>query len=233
MRRILTDFQSKQRPSTRWRLAPSSRLSVGRPVERSPVPEQEFQNADDWMKAALGSATHDDAVRLLNQQFWCWGRDASRPEGNGLLAAGGMRLAPPAGWQAGSCYRWEDRRGRRVVLWGFGLFFGSDGLGGIFLRRGRFGPLSSVSAGWPDPCWRLDEFPETHCPVTADEQRRSLQLLGEALDWIRLYEERVLLDWGVAYRTACLNEWQAAGPAERIPQAWAALAQAIGELVGN
>ena len=65
------------------------------------------------------------AVGLLSQQIWCWGRDILRPEGNWLIEIGFDRMEPPKDHtDCTSVYTRQLATERRIVLRGFGVFYG-------------------------------------------------------------------------------------------------------------
>ena len=61
---------------------------------------------------------------LLDQQLWCWGQDIRRVDGNALLAYGFTRHRPPEGEHGSPAYEWRGSGRSRVILWGFGFFYG-------------------------------------------------------------------------------------------------------------
>jgi hypothetical protein len=78
--------------------------------------------------------------RLLGQQLWCWGRDIARPQGNLLVEFGFRRhRANDLDRDGSSCYR-IDADAQHVALWGFGMFYGRRGWGGLYLDRFSFRP---------------------------------------------------------------------------------------------
>jgi hypothetical protein len=78
---------------------------------------------------------------LLDQQMWCWGRDIVRSEGNLLLQFGFRKERPPATVSGCTAYILTPFPGCQLILWGFGLFFGLESSGGVFLRRYEFKPV--------------------------------------------------------------------------------------------
>ena len=61
---------------------------------------------------------------LLDQQLWCWGQDIRRAEGNALLAYRFTKHRAPEGKPGSTAYEWRGSGRSRVILWGFGLFYG-------------------------------------------------------------------------------------------------------------
>ncbi|MCS6801805.1 MAG: hypothetical protein RMM58_01560 [Chloroflexota bacterium] len=153
---------------------------------------------------------------LVDQQFWCWGQDIRRPEGNLLLAFGFERTRPPAGVLGSSCYRLAGA-GREVVLWGWGLLLVGPA-GGVFLPRHGFAPRPAL-APLAAPCWSPEGLP----PLGDAPVPGTGRWFQAAADWIADYEAWVLATVGLAYRRAC-----AAGSPratfglfpERLPALW-------------
>lgn len=81
--------------------------------------------------------------RLLHTQCWFWGQDIRSPAGNLLVQYGFERFRPPEGVEGSSAYLLAlvpARETSCLILWGFGLFYRTEGAGGIFLDRFRFLP---------------------------------------------------------------------------------------------
>ncbi len=93
--------------------------------------------------------------RLMEQQVWCWGRDVEYPDGNLLMQYGFERHRDSDTADRSTCYR-LDHDDLHICLWGFGMFFGSRELGGLYLDRFDFcptwAPVESLSSQihWPD-----------------------------------------------------------------------------------
>lgn len=169
-------------------------------------------------------------VGLLNQQVWCWGRDVVRAEGNWLVEAGFERLEAPADREhCSSVYTLELPTGRRVVLRGFGVFYGDDRLGGVFLRRYEFRPRYTPLAKLECPPWLGEDLPKLGAP---DASRRDacVSLALDLIDWIAGYEADVGERLGVGYRQTTLDTWEHAKqpiiPADAMADAWRALGAA-------
>jgi hypothetical protein len=152
----------------------------------------------------LPAAVRRHGSVLLNQQFWLWGQDIRRPEGNLLLGGGFERARPPGAAQGSRCYTLRLDGGRTVALWGFGLFYGDDDLGGLYLSRFRLLPLLSENADPPASVWAPNDLPPFASPASMDEWERARPLLVAALLWISAYESRTLELPGLTYRRRCL-----------------------------
>jgi len=119
-----------------------------------------------------------------------------------------------------TCYR-LDQEELHVCLWGFGMFFGSRELGGLYLDRFDFcptwAPVESLSLGihWPD------ELPAFARPRGESQWQRAKQLWKLSLFWIAGYESWVRKNIGIAYRRQCVETWlQPFVRAEKNAAAW-------------
>lgn len=164
------------------------------------------------------------AVGLLSQQCWCWGRDVLRPAGNWLLEIGFERIEPPADREdCSSVYSLQLPDDRRVVLRGFGVFYGDAQRGGIFLPRYEFEPKYTTQMELECPPWSGDDLPELRVPAKS-QRGVCAALVLELLDWIRHYEVDVVERLGIEYRRATLVKWNNGKrhftPAESVASAW-------------
>lgn len=171
------------------------------------------------------------AVGLLSQQAWCWGQDVLRPEGNWLLEIGFDRIEPPADRDdCSSVYVFELPRGGCVVLRGFGVFYGDQDRGGVFLPRYEFQPRYTPQATFDCPPWSDSDLPKLDPP--SDSQRNvCASLVLDAIDWIRDYEVNIASQLGIEYRRQTLMRWNNGErlftPAERVASAWRELSFCI------
>ncbi|MDM4015678.1 hypothetical protein [Roseiconus lacunae] len=164
------------------------------------------------------------AVGLLSQQAWCWGRDIMRPEGNWLLEIGFNRLEPPADRKdCSSVYVLDLPKRRCVVLRGFGVFYGDHQRGGVFLPRYEFQPRFTKQGTLACPPWSNKDLPKLRPPRRS--QRDVCAALTLALiDWIRQYEVTITEQLGIDYRRTTLLNWDdgenSFTPAEAFASAW-------------
>lgn len=103
----------------------------------------------------------NQAIALLSQQCWCWGRDILRPQGNWLLETGFERFRPPEKYRdRGSVYQMLLPDDRLIILRGFGVLFGQIEFGGVYLPRFEFTPRYTKL--WPpeSPSWTTAELPD-------------------------------------------------------------------------
>ena len=164
------------------------------------------------------------AICLLDQQLWCWGRDILRHEGNWLLNLGFTRTKPPPERKdCSSVYRLCLPFGRSLLLRGFGVLYSAEKLGTIFLPRYEFRPLFSNSPEIEKPPWKLSDLPTLRRP-SATTRNACGALLLELLEWIHDYEAGIIEHLGVEYRRATLEMWddgeRVVFPAEVYANAW-------------
>ena len=164
---------------------------------------------------------------LLHRQCWNWGRDIVRPEGNLLLEAGFLKRRPPEGEAGSTCYTLALSGGDSLMLWGFGLLYGTPRRGGVYLNRYEFRPDWLPSETIQRPIWKSDMIPAGQPPPSL---RVPVALTVAAIRRIADYEEWVLARFGLEYRCAVLRQWKEPSahlPPQTLPQAWRALADAI------
>lgn len=175
----------------------------------------------------------DFAVDLLSQQSWCWGRDIARPEGNWLTKLGFERIKPPTHRRdCSSVYTLALPRRRRVVLRGFGLFFGDQRRGGVFLPRYKFQPRYTPCGNLGRPPWTSADLPRMRFP-TESQRTNAVSLTLDLLEWIRDYELNIRETLGIDYRRSTLAKWDK-NPrpkiqADLMARAWRLLAAVIVE----
>ena len=165
--------------------------------------------------------------KLLQRQCWNWGRDIVRPEGNLLLEAGFRRRRPPEGVAGSSCYTRALPDGDSLMLWGFGVLFGTPRKGGVYLNRYKFRPVWIPSANLQEPIWKPGMIPNGRTPPSP---RVPVDLTVAAIRRIADYEEWVLARCGLEYRRAVLRQWKQPPqglPPQTLPQEWRALADAM------
>ena len=175
----------------------------------------------------ISGASRRKGQELLDRQCWNWGRDIVRPEGNLLLEAGFLKRRPPEGRVGSSCYTLALPDGDRLMLWGFGLLYGTLRKGGVYLNRYQFRPVWLLSEAVQEPIWKPDSIPTAQTPPSP---RVPVDLTVAAIRRIADYEEWVLARCGLEYRRAVLRQRKRPSkrlPPQTLPQAWRALAAAI------
>jgi hypothetical protein len=177
---------------------------------------------------------------LFDQQMWCWGRDVIRAEGNLLSAFGFVRYRPvledrsaqqhciegdPRQKVSGSGYVKVEEDGGWVGLWGWGMVYGNERDGGMFLRRFGFDPLWLDITALPDNLHSPDDLYLFRNDRDDCAESKLYRLFPAALRWIAAYEEWVRQTAGLAYREACVEQWfKEKFPAQDMIAAWKLLA---------
>lgn len=162
---------------------------------------------------------------LLNQQFWLWGLDIRRPEGNALIEFGFSRMKPPEGQKGSNTYVLCRADGVSIILWAFGFFYHRADAGGIFVPRFGFTPRLARFAGLPGEIWSATQLTTCRVPHGARQWARTHCLVIPALRWVADYERWVLEARSLAYRRACVADWRHTQvAADRLLGEWASLA---------
>jgi hypothetical protein len=161
------------------------------------------------------------AADLFNQQLWCWGCDIKYRCGNLLMAHGLARTKPPRGCAAPSIYETAAGSSRRICLRGFGVFYGDDRWGGLFVRRYTFAPGWTPQSRLDSPPWNCEDLPPLTTP--ASDEIACRHLLRGMIDWIADYESAIAARPGIDYRRQTLSRWHETGVvarAEKVAHAW-------------
>lgn len=172
--------------------------------------------------------------RLLDQQWWCWGRDVARREGNLLLQLGMCRYRPTVKSRDGTLYTALTPEGATIHLWGFGAYLVDESLGGLYLGRGGFAPRLSER---PDALGlhTSDALLAISRPVDPCERGRARPLVEAFARWVAHYEHWIAENQGVAYRRTCLEAWdkKPACEARDMALSWETVARKARRLLGE
>jgi len=176
-------------------------------------------------------AVNRAAAGLLSQQIWCWGQDIKRAEGNWLLELGFTRTPPPEDQKnCASVYTLSLSQSKRIVLRGFGVFFGDDTKGGVFLERYVFRPQFTEQSRLTVGPWACEDLPAMADP-TAEQSIRCRLMMMELIEWIIGYEVNMLTRLGIDYRRESLERWNNGKrwylPAERMTCRWRRVSLAV------
>jgi hypothetical protein len=156
----------------------------------------------------LPSGIRRPANRLLDQQFWLWGCDVRREEGNLLVQLGFDKIkAPQASGLRTSQYACRLSIDSTISLWGFGLCLRHDPRGAIFIPRAGFRPSYAAEVTGLQDAWEPAWFDRMHEPASAADMAAFCQLTLAALEWIGWYERRILEMAGVEYRQRTVAAW--------------------------
>ena len=168
---------------------------------------------------------------LLHHQCWFFGRDIHHPKGNLLIRYGFERCGTPDNKSGSNCYRLQFEKPFEVNLWGFGVFFGNDSLGGIFIKRFDFRPRLFEQGSLNAPVFKSEQLPPNRSPRTDSEIKLARHLTVDFIRWILSYEEWIENECGKSWRRKCLCEWDKSEfPARKINPNWHELKNRIGEL---
>ncbi len=169
------------------------------------------------------------ANRLLDQQFWLWGCDIRREEGNILTHLGFEKIKAPA--ETGlstSQYRCPLSTTCSIALWGFGVCLGEAALGSIFVPRAGLLPRSSHTVVDTVTAWEPAWFDRLSPPAAKRDIMPCYQLVELLIDWIAWYEQRVIDIAGPPYRQRSVGAWKRPVTApDPLPQQWRELGLAI------
>lgn len=145
-------------------------------------------------------------VPLLDWQLWCLGRDIHAPGGNLLTAAGFVRHRPAMLGTGTAAYVRTLDRCQRLVVWGFGIFFGDDAEGGVMLRRHGFLPRLAAFADVPMPTWLPEQVAPVRSPRDGASWLRARRLVAGIASAMAAHERFVLEAVGPEHRRQCAAE---------------------------
>jgi hypothetical protein len=172
----------------------------------------------------LPARLRNRGARLLNQQFWLWGQDVRRTEGNLLREFGFAHHPPPQGTQGSHVYLLA---GDRLALWGFGLNARWEEASEIYVGRFRFEPRFPREDRPLADVFLPAQLAPLVSPRGEAEWDAALLALATTARWIAAYERWATARAGADYRAACLSRWdRTACAAEEIASIWDELAAA-------
>lgn len=169
------------------------------------------------------------ANRLLEQQFWLWGCDIRRTQGN-ILEQFGFTKVKDVESTGLSASRYDRAFGgaQRLSLWGFGLWLAEDQTGAIFVPRSGLPTSYSTMSVLPDECWQPSASANLAHPISAHAQVATTRLLGDVVRWIAWYERHVVDVYGAEYRQQSIDAWRKpVACAETLANKWSELALAL------
>jgi hypothetical protein len=171
---------------------------------------------------------------LVAQQFWLFGCDIRRPEGNLLLTYGFDRCKAPSDSRVtASRYTMRLRTGETVILWGFGLCWSDPQFGDLYLSRHRFVPLIRRHTVIPDTVWDSRDVQGFWRPTGTSDLVRCQTLVTRAMWWLAEYESFVLEVAGEAYRNQAIRAWKKpVGTAAELSHSWRQSAQELALAAG-
>ena len=172
----------------------------------------------------------EDAINLLSQQIWCWGKDIEKSEGNWLLEIGFSRLELPADREGSSVYSLKISKNKCIYLRAFGILYVDTKYGSIFLPRYEFLPEYTEESTLDKPPWTKKDLPKLKVP-TKSQKNNCDSLMLDLLMWIRNYEENIVHKLGIEYREETLIDWDNGRriviPAQQIISQWKIIESAV------
>lgn len=166
--------------------------------------------AESKNHSELVSGSKKRAAALLNQQIWCWGQDIEYFDCNLLVQYGFRRIENLEKSNSASLYRLDIAQTARIILRGFGVFYGDCRWGGLFLRRFEFTPKLTPQPDLEQPPWSVGDLPLLVSP-SVDQLSHCHLLLLTLMDWIREYEVWIANRVGIEYRQKTLIDWKPEG----------------------
>ncbi len=156
----------------------------------------------------VSTKTVEFGEKILHHQLWFFGKDILHEGGNLLIRYGFEKFGVPDGKTGGNSYRLVLNDTQEIALFGFGIFFGNQNLGGIFLKRYEFEPnLLSVSK-LQLPIWQSDLLPIRKLPKSFEEIKQANLLIDSLIIWVLDYEKWIDKTCGKNWRKSCLKEWE-------------------------
>lgn len=172
----------------------------------------------------------EDAINLLSQQIWCWGKDIEKSEGNWLLEIGFSRIELPADREGSSVYSLKISKNKCIYLRAFGILYVDTKYGSIFLPRYEFLPEYTEESTLDKPPWTKKDLPKLKVP-TKSQKNNCDSLMLDLLMWIRNYEENIVRKLGIEYREETLIDWDNGRriviPAQQIIPQWKIIESAV------
>lgn len=163
--------------------------------------------------------------KLMEQQLWCWGRDVEFSGGNLLMRYGFDRHRYRGIADRSTCYRLDGEQ-IHVCMWGFGMFFGHRGVGGLYLGRFNFCPEWTPAESLPPAIHRTRDLPAFARPRGRSQWQHAHRLWNSLQLWIAGYETWVWATAGATYRRSCVKTWlRPFVHAGRMAPAWRFLAR--------
>ncbi|QPJ62504.1 MAG: hypothetical protein G3M70_11740 [Candidatus Nitronauta litoralis] len=172
---------------------------------------------------------------LMSQQLWCFGKDIKNPGNNLLIRYGLEKFRPPKRLDGSTNYIATINGEVRLILWGFGIYFGCGNNSGVYLGRFDFYPKLIGEVPLNPPFWSSSALPDLVPPSNEEEWEHSFGLISEFCEWATRYEDWVNQVMGNSYRVSCLEDWdQQTVFSDDMAGAWNRLANYFGQhLVSN
>lgn len=173
----------------------------------------------NWNRRVRAARTR--ALRLLDLQLWCLGRDVAQAN-NLLLQFGFTRRRADKPEQGGSEYAWTTPNGHVLTAWGYGVHLAHPKEGGLFLKRFTFAPRWTPPGYVPHGCWHVQAWKRVRPPRTPAEADTIQQRIAELATYFAAYERWITAHTNPTYRQQVVAQWhkQAIVPADQLATAW-------------
>ena len=159
--------------------------------------------------------------KLLHHQLWFFGKDIWHKDGNLLIRYGFERFGVPPKMGGTNNYRLKINDSQEIVLFGFGVFWGDQRFGGIFLKRYEFRPKMVKCPTLKLPIWKKELLPNHFVPLNATDKIASAQMFKDFSEWLGKYESWIDVNCCKSWREDCLAEWDKARLSiNRVRQGW-------------
>ncbi len=163
---------------------------------------------------------------LLHQQLWLFGRDIVCPRGNLLYEYDFTHER--AETRGCSMYTWQQG-GVQVVLWGWGIWFGVQDTGAVFVHRYKAKPRFSAESKLTQSIHQPHQLPLLAYRVPTQAHALTMRALWQRLLlWLSDYEAWVLASHGRDWRKATLRSFNHAvtngADVAQLPAVWHQLA---------
>jgi len=146
------------------------------------------------------------ASELSHQQLYVLGRDIESKHGNLLMQYGARKTCAPASC-AVSLYSFRLAGGYRLALRGFGVFIGSNRIGGLFMHRYKIEPRWMPNARFEPIAWLPNQMPRTR-KVRTWESEAAMELVSQVFNFVQNYESWIRDQFGKHYRIGQLAAFQ-------------------------
>ncbi|MEZ4515762.1 MAG: hypothetical protein R3C44_02615 [Chloroflexota bacterium] len=164
---------------------------------------------------------------LLHQQMWLFGQDIMCPYGNLLYRH--RFTHQRAETRGGSMYTRQDGN-RQITLWGWGIWFGQEEVGAIYVNRYKARPHFTTKPSLTRSIHRPEDLPPLAHRLGSEAEVEAMRgLWCRLLLWLARYEAWVLTEWGPGWRRTALKPFPHAhtkpDEIDQLPDRWRALAE--------
>jgi hypothetical protein len=174
-------------------------------MERSPATRSIPRNRLRWNRLLI-----EQAEMHMHQQLYVIGRDIESRHGNLLIQYGATRTPSPVP-HIPSLYTFPIGNQMRIAFRGFGVFIGSDAIGGIFVHRYDFRPRWMPTCRFEPIAWLPKDMPPVRRPTGGVQKDHARVLLLRLIEWFEEYEGWIQGLVGRRYRAGQLVRFRLLG----------------------